>query len=1073
MIFLLMLSCFLISGLTGLIYEVLWTRMIEQIIGTSPFAVSIILTIFMAGLGLGSFIAGKTVDRIKKPEKLIRTYGLLELGIGVYGFALPLLLMLLKPIYAILYSNFFNQFIAYNLLTFIGIFLLILPVTLMGATLPVLVRFFITSLSGVSGHVGKLYGLNTIGAAAGSLLCGFWLINLFGIWGILYLAVALNAVIGGVCILVSRKQAGKIEVREESEKGRAPQKGKRQNASIEYFSEYFSERSSAAAALVVFAVSGFCAMAYEVIWTKLLGLLVGPTTYSFTILLVSFITGLALGSVFFGWLGDRRKNTLALLLLTQAAAAVFAMLFSHIMGNSQIFFAKLIYAYKDNFSQLHFMKGLILFGAMFLPTFCLGAAFPLVSKMRANSLPDAGRSIGYAYAINSIGSVLGSFCAGFVLIPFLGKENSIRLVVGMQLVCVIATWLISSEKSASLNKRILRAIPACACAALLLYFPRWDHVMLSMGKYHRFERPEIAQLSWYESFFSWEKFMPDLKEEKLLFYGDGIGGFTTVLESTGLLGDKNYNLCNSGKPDASSSWDMDTQTLLAHFPMMFHSGPTDALVIGLGSGITAGEILNYPIKRLDILEINEQVVAASKFFVPWNSNVLADKRTHLIIQDGRAHLELSDRKYDLVTCEPSNPWMSGIAALYTEDFFKLVKSRLKENGLFVQWMPAYQMDWDVFSLIGRTFNKAFPNRILVCANPLRPSSFLLIGVNGNQGLDPKIAARNLMYAQHSKNITLKSSDILFNLVASDKLQFLFGDGPINTDNKPILEYSAPKIMHESNAGIIREIARNLVVGLDDKLASIVQQNKMNIDRQIDFAEYFLGFRGKANTTLECPINLAAATPSQRDRYFKIAEDFCGRNVVADFSVISDPGLKERCYEIQSGVALNRLNAVSDVNNKAILYAHLGDISLQNNYPDRAVSYFKEAVSLNPRDKMMYNNLGIAYVQAQRYGDAINSLAEALRIDPNYSKAHENYGIALASQGKNHIEEAISQYREALRLDPEDADVYNNLGSAFMDLGKMDEAAAHFMKALEISPTHPKAQINMQKIMMLRRSGQMR
>ena len=348
-IIVLILSCFFVSGLTGLIYEILWTRMIVKIIGSAPFAVSIVLTVFMGGLGLGSYIASRTIDRMKNPLKLVRLYGVLELVIGIYGMILPLLLILFRPFYVFIYNHLFSYFLGYNLITFVGCFLLlIIPVTCMGATLPVLSRFFITSISRVGTHVGRLYGLNTIGAAAGALLCGFWLISTLGIWGSLFFAIILNATVGMVCILVSYKYqkkdktprdmtetAIKVREKESPEPDDSP-----------------TTRSYDISALTIFAVSGFCAMAYEVIWTKLLGLIVGPTTYSFTIVLVTFISGLAIGSLFFGWLGDRIKNIMLLLLITQVAAALFALLLSQVMGNSQIFFAKLIIHFKHNFSQL-------------------------------------------------------------------------------------------------------------------------------------------------------------------------------------------------------------------------------------------------------------------------------------------------------------------------------------------------------------------------------------------------------------------------------------------------------------------------------------------------------------------------------------------------------------------------------------------------------------------------------------------------------------------------------------------------------------------------------------------------
>jgi len=185
----LVLCCFFLSGLTGLIYEILWTRMIVKVIGSAPFAVSIILTVFMGGLGVGSYLASRVIDRINAPQKLLRIYALLELAIGGYGIVLPGLILAFKPLYSVLYNQLFNHFLIYNFLTLIGcLILLLVPVTCMGATLPVLCRFYIAQLGHLGTRAGRLYALNTIGAALGSLLCGFWLINLWGVWGTLVFA---------------------------------------------------------------------------------------------------------------------------------------------------------------------------------------------------------------------------------------------------------------------------------------------------------------------------------------------------------------------------------------------------------------------------------------------------------------------------------------------------------------------------------------------------------------------------------------------------------------------------------------------------------------------------------------------------------------------------------------------------------------------------------------------------------------------------------------------------------------------------------------------------------------------
>ncbi|MCK5009976.1 MAG: fused MFS/spermidine synthase, partial [Deltaproteobacteria bacterium] len=455
--------------------------------------------------------------------------------------------------------------------------------------------------------------------------------------------------------------------------------------------------------LLIFAISGFCAMAYEVIWTRLLGLIIGPTTYSFTIILATFIVGLALGSLIFGRLADKIKNPLWLLLFTQINAAFLALGISQLLGNSQFFFAKLIYHFKDQFAQLVVIKVGILFAFMLGPTLCLGATFPLVGKIYTQSLTRVGRSIGFAYAINTLGAVSGAFCAGFLLIPWFGKEHSLSLVTGIQLLSSLAIggYLLWKKRS-----ELVRYIPLSVMAFLGLIlcfnFPCWNRQLLSTGRYHRFDSlsPLIRSHGWLETLWLGPKILKKHKtKSELMYYGDGIGGFTTVLKDIDALGIPQYTLVNSGKPDASSQGDMPTQTLLTHLPLLFHPNPKEVMVLGLASGVTAGEVLHYPIERLDIIEISEEVVTASDFFIPWNNKVLSNPKTELIIQDGRAHLELTNRKYDVIISEPSNPWMAGLANLFTREFFLLANDRLNEDGIFVQFFHGYQMDWPTFALV--------------------------------------------------------------------------------------------------------------------------------------------------------------------------------------------------------------------------------------------------------------------------------------------------------------------------------------------------------------------------------------
>ncbi|MHC4105422.1 MAG: fused MFS/spermidine synthase, partial [Planctomycetota bacterium] len=774
--------------------------MIVKIIGAAPFAVSIILTVFMGGLGLGSYLASRTIDRIKEPMRLVRIYGILELAIGAYGLAVPVLLMAFRPVYAIIYNRLFSHFMLYSFLTFIGCsLLLIVPVICMGATLPILCRFYVTRLSHLGTHAGRLYGLNTIGAALGALLCGFWLINLLGMPGTLILAVLANGIIGLSCIKVSRtaKRPQAVSKLKES-----PQIDSGQTAEP---AEY---PAAVTGALLIFAVSGFCAMSYEVIWTKLLGLIVGPTTYSFTIVLVTFILGLALGSMIFGWLGDKTKKPLWLLIFTQVAAALLVLGISQVIGNSQLFFAKVIFTFRERFVLLNVSKAVILFCFMILPTLCLGATFPLVGKIYTLTISKVGRSIGVAYAINTIGAVLGSFCAGFVLIPLVGKEKGLSLVIGLQLLTsLVVGGILLVRRKKSILKLVPLAIPALAGLFLCFYFPVWNRLLLSQGKYHRFKaiKVNVKSYGWLEALLHGPEILTGAERSDLVYYGDGIGGFTTVLRHVSPLGNIEYSMANSGKVDASSRGDMKTQTLLAHFPMLFHRDPKTVMVLGLASGVTAGEVLYYPIERLDVLDINQEVVEASDFFLPWNNNVLSHPKTNLIIQDGRAHLQLTKQKYDVIISEPSNPWMAGLATLFTRDFFALVEDRLNEDGIFCQWLHSYQMDWSTFSLIGRTFAQVFPNSILVSADPYIVGDYMLVGFKGKDRLILENIEQGLEYAQQSNNVTILNPRLLYRFIIYEELQRLFGPGPVNTDSWPRLEFAAPKLMYHEDQMIRRNI----------------------------------------------------------------------------------------------------------------------------------------------------------------------------------------------------------------------------------------------------------------------------
>jgi spermidine synthase len=722
------------------------------------------------------------------------------------------------------------------------------------------------------------------------------------------------------------------------------------------------------------------------------------------------------------------------------------------MGSSQIFFAKLIVHFKDNFTHLQILKAAILFTVMFFPTFCLGATFPLVGKILTRSLSRTGRSIGLAYAINSIGAIVGSFCAGFLLIPLIGKEQALRLVVLIQLLTplCIGGFFILRDKTWNRGLATVMILPILLGLILLIYFPHWDRKMLSVGRYHRFDRPEVRGISWVKTIVSGKEFFPEYEDSEIVYFGDGIGGFVTVLKTDlDLLGNKGYALYCSGKPEASSKLDMDTQTLSAHVPMLFHKDPKRVLVVGLASGITAGEFLNYPISKLDIIDINMQMVGASDFFRTWNNNVLSHPKTELIIQDARAHMELSSRTYDVISSEPSNPWMAGLATLFTKDFFTLVKSRLNDQGIFVQFIHTYQMDWPTFALVGRTFSQVFPNSLLMRTNPssLGPD-FLLVGFNGTMSLDEKVMIQRIGYSRKSQNVSLNNHRFLYPFIVSEDLQTLFGNGPINTDARPWLEFSAPKLLYTNDPMISERLNTN--ISLKKETLAIMKETATDVDFQIDYVEFVLSLI-RPGMIFQNPVDVSRATKTQKDRLYSILERYCKENIVTDFSHFGDPELKKNCILAQIDAVQER---IPTADKKAILYTHIGMLNAKIGRIDDALRSYAEALRIEPDNADVQFDTALFLSTLGRTREAVEYYSKALRVNPYYVEAYNNLAWIFSTHGDSNIRDgkkAVKMAEKAYRLsDGRDPFLLDTLAAAYAEEGRFNEAMETARRGMDMA-----------------------
>jgi spermidine synthase len=994
------LICFFLSGIAGLVYEVLWVRIFGKVIGSAPLAVASVLTVFMAGLALGSYIASQKVDRIHTKGDLLWLYGLLECGIGVYGLLLPFFVKYVKPLYVLLYSRLFDNFWLYNLCSFIVCcVLLLLPVMMMGATLPVLTRFFVRQMNNLGQRVGVLYGVNTIGAAVGVVLAGFFMLERLGLWGTILVVACVNLSVGVFCAVLGKKVPRFQTDRVGNTKATVPE--------IQPAGSDIHSHRDIRLALAVFALSGFCAMGYQVIWTRLLGLLIAPTTYAFSLVVGTFIIGLAIGNVLFGRVADRVKDLMSLLALTQIAAAGFALAASQFLGDSQFFFAKLLFTLQDSFGKAMVVQFLVIFFILFWPTLLLGATFPIVNKIYATTLSGLGRSIGRAYAVNTVGAVLGSFAAGFILIPFWGKEGGLSTLVSAQAaLAFIVFGTILKGRSSKPRHWAALCLLGVASIGLVYSYPRWNRDLLSYGRYQipRELTQHFRRTGWLESVWQGKKILNKYQQgREVVFYGDGIGGFTTVEKHIDSMGTIRYTLLNSGKPDATSHDDAATQALLAHIPLIFHPSPDNVMILGLGSGMTAGEVLHYPVARVDVLEINEQVIKAARFFNDWNNRFSEDPRIRLIVQDGRNHLLLSRMHYDVVISEPSNPWMAGMASLYTKESFETIKDHLNDDGIFIQWVNAGRMDWQTLAMIGKTFGTVFPNSLMM-VSPIGGggADFFFVGVKGDTPLRLSVADRNLSFASRSKIMRLADVRLLFHLILTDRVAEMFEDGVIHSDNRPHLEFAAPRHLYASSRGFETEMKQR--PRLSSATSSIIASSR-DLDMILNRVELSTSLFALAFPE----VDLTDATPEQTTRYQELVKEFCTKRVVQDYTVFYDDRSREICADVQ-------------------------------------IEFIERHLAETPNDGTAWGDLGVIYAKRSEFDKAKNALERYIVEEPEIPNAYFRLGVLLVMQ-KNYSK-AREQFLKTVSLNPDHAEALLYLAKLNLLYGDKDVAVKYLRQILK-------------------------
>jgi spermidine synthase len=1046
-----LVACFLVSGTVGLIYEVLWIRMLGLVFGHTVFAITTVLAAFMGGLGLGSLLFGRLADRSRH---LVRFYGLLEIGIGAYCFCLPTLLDWAAGVYLWIARSAELPYLAFSLVQFgLVAALLVPPTTLMGATLPVLVRFFVGGRETVSRSVGMLYSVNTWGAVCGTLLAGYALVPLLGIRTTLLLAVVSNLGVGAL-VLAFAAHLDRLEGPQTA--GAAPAADPEPARAA---------RSAAAWAVVCgFALSGAASMIYEVTWSRALSLVIGSSTYAFTAMLVAFLCGIAGGSWLFGRLIGSRPVTPEHFALLQIAIGVSALLLVPVFGRMPTWFLQLF-----QLSQAHGFVLIIQFGlslaVMLVPTLFVGATFPCAVGALTRGAHRIGYDTGWIYTVNTFGSILGTTLAGFALVPWLGIQSTMRLGVGLNLVVGLAILALARPAAGRLAWGGLFAA-GLAALGLAAWLPAWSPVLMSSGVaiYGQAYLPLLRsgafdQMEWH----------PDV-----LYYRDGISATASIHRD----GPRVYLRVN-GKTDAGNSGDMHTQLFCGHIPMLLHPGPKRVLVIGLGSGVTVGAVAQYPVAAIDVIEIEPAVIEASRFFAAENRNALADPRVRMIVADGRNFLLNTREPYDVIISEPSNPWIRGLATLFTQEFFALAKSRLAPDGIMLQWVQSYGIAPEDLRMVVRTFRTAFPESHLWSASV---GDNFLVGAGRPHALslrrlEEQFAASEALRADFRRAGFPEPLGMLTDhLLDAEQLARFAADGPLNLDDTLALEFSTPRSLYERGlvrlnsqllrsyrggdrlpvspaergsldtaaawyaigAGYLTE-GKGMLADAERAFARAVRLDPHHLPSRLELGRLLLQ-KGQALPALRLAEELAARHPQDgrpdalRARVF--AQQGMPAEALAAFERASALRPDDAELRLQYAAALRAAGAL-----------------------DRAQAQYEVALARRPGDPQVL--IPLAQTRLAR-GDARGVLGLltplAARPQDQLAASRGRYwqliGSALLVAARP--KEAVSAFEAATRLIPLDASILLDLSAAHEKSGDLEQALAALVRALDLAPDNTAA-----------------
>lgn len=720
---------FFFSGASGLVYQVLWQRLLSLVFGVTVFATSTVLASFMAGLALGSLIAGRLAASARHPLRLL---GTIEILIGLTALSTPWALDAVRVVYVALQGwlpqNLPSLTVARLACSFL---ILVVPTTLMGATLPIVMRSSLAQEGDVGPRLGLLYGANTAGAVIGAILTGFYLVGSIGIQASFLVAATLNVLVGSAALALSSRYPSSAPDHADAhvdEPGALPED---------------ASPSVRSRVLIALGLSGFAALALEVIWFRLMVLFIAATTYAFTTMLATVLAGIASGSALATFLLRRHRD------LVSALTAVLFITGPVVLASMAI----LCWTYAAGWRTGAQLQGSIV--AMLPGALLMGIAFPIAARLWAGSGRHAGetaRRVGVLTAVNLTGAIAGALVGGFVLLPLLGSARSL---VATSALYTLSGLLLAATRRGGIRFTLVAGTALAALVVMAFALPD------PFEATHRRRYPVGERLFWKE----------EGVQATVAVHSAPMGGHTLYLDG--------LHQANDAAPLVK------LHRQIGLLPTVLHRDPRHALVVGLGGGVTAGAVSRHPNLSVDIVELSASVTRAAAQFRHVNYDVLMQPNVRLRIDDARNYLMVSRQKYDVITADLIQPIHVGAGKLYSREYFELARGALEEDGLMLQWIghrPATQ-----YKMIMRTFLSVFPETTLWIDGNLMVGAKRPLKLRAARYDDLR---RDAKYSEALESIDLAGFDSLLALYTAgpEALRAFVGEGPLLTDDWPLIEF---------------------------------------------------------------------------------------------------------------------------------------------------------------------------------------------------------------------------------------------------------------------------------------------